>query len=185
MGDEDNIGEIDPERLARFMVKQLRAMPEEQRADHLARLKEDMPLIHGMVTMALNSSAPMSIPPGEESTGDGEDDKAPEGKFSKAIQGFGNLVDILRGGGVWAALATSLLLNCWLGWRIQVVNDKMVDVLMAVKFKEEGDLLPASFSPTASIPPTERPPEFNPHKVLADAQEDYSHLIEQRISAGH
>lgn len=194
---DDNISDISPERLANYMIKQLKAMPEEQRLDHLERLHQDMPLVYNMVKAGLDTRGIHSfpLPPHLVRSGDPVKEPSPEskepappGKLMQLIHAFKEFMAALRGGGVWAALTLCLVVCGYQAWKIDQLNQTIVDILTAARQVHAVEptpvpaVVPLAALPEDSPPATGLPSPVNqPRDLLSKYHQMYRPQVEQRI----
>ena len=110
-----------------------------------------------------------------ENIGGGHEE--PQGKLLRTVYAFKALMMALKGGGVWAAL-TVLLLTCgWLAWELRAANNRIVEILLAIK------MAPPPAEEPRHRPPSDMPGEepFDPREVLARYHKMYRPQVEQRM----
>jgi hypothetical protein len=101
-----------------------------------------------------------------------EQAEAPKGKLMRAVDAFKAFMGALRGGGVWAALTLCLLVAGYQAWRIEQLNQQIIEILVADK-QEETTRIAARVA---------HPVEFEPRRVIGKYHEMYQPQVEQRIA---
>ena len=126
----------------------------------------------------------------EEAANTGDGQSEPQGKLMRAVYAFKALMGALRGGGVWAAL-TVLLMTCgWLAWELRAANERIIDILMAIKMTPPPATAPVTPAPSSHAPPDFHPSTFEgpldptlaPRAVLDHYNKMYRPQLEQRMS---
>lgn len=105
-----------------------------------------------------------------DSSGTGGQEAVPSGKIAQVLWGFKQAMALLKGGGVWAALTLSLLVNGWQAVQNANLDKIIIEILMAAKAVESAPPLVRTGPPviTYDTKPTPTPVAIdNPqdHKI--------------------
>jgi len=157
---------IDADDLVRSIAAQIYHLGNAaDKAAMLERLREDMPMLHKRVVIRMRELAASDtgppkdpVPPPADKP---RDPATPVGRPGKFLLFFQGLMGTLKGGGVWAALTLALCVCGWLGWELKASQDRLYEVLLAVKLG--GSIEPPAGAATR---PALAEAVFNPNAVL-------------------
>lgn len=109
------------------------------------------------------------------------DEPQPKSRALRAVETFTAMVNALRGGGVWAALTLCLLVAGWQAWRIEQLNQQIIDILIAARQTDSEK--PTRFSARVDLTKAAAEPVHAPRRVLDRYHELYRPQVEQRVIA--